>query len=186
MRSARSNSRGRRRGSRWHWSGWALRRMSPRTPGWRGSDLRLPRSIVAFSDDDRGRTRRCRSAPEPAGGIPPLVCRRPTVSLKDRVVAASLAAVAALAEPPRAGGPGRVSTDRVGVRIDGRALRACAAAVPGDVSAADQAAHAALRQDRPEQRFPAEPHHDAPDADAGGVLRTVSLARVGRALRGAI
>ena len=128
--------------------------------------------------------------PNSPGGLRALAQRRRAVSLQDRPPAAPPAAPAegtreavAPAEPAAHRRAHRVLADRLRIRIERGALRAGAAPLPRVLSGPAQAAHAAVSQDRPQQRVPAQPHHHPPHPHGRPVFRAVPLARFRREVR---
>src|ERR1017187_7308818 len=130
------------------------------------------------------------SAAEQPGGVPAVAARGSALPFENRAVAAAAAEGArtalATAEPAAYGAAHRVLADGLGPRIERGDVRSGQAALSGDVSGAAEIADAAVRKDRPGERVSAQPHFDAVDEIGRGVFRTVPLARLGGAVRGAI
>ena len=117
----------------------------------------------------------------------PYLSRTGVLRRRLRAPAHRTRAALAIAQPAAHRGAHRIPPDRLGIRIFHRASTNRRAAIfPDTYLQPDEAAHAAVREARAQQRISAQPHHHAPDAHRRPLLRTVPLARLRGALRGAV
>ena len=198
-RSAPFSSRARLRASRWRWSGMssvgARHGESRRGHGAAGH---APSSTSGFSrnDGDRGPgrsgrpRRRARADAEPSGRIPALAEGRRSLPRATALLRRRLLRL--LKERDK---PGRLlnlrhTVRRIEYHLTGSAFESSVRMYelarrhfPKTYLGHPQAAHAAVRQDRPQQSVPADAGDDAPEPRAGGLLRPVPRALHRRVVR---